>query len=362
MPEIMATGRFRVAALAWTAARSGVRADDPATVAMRSWASRTLRRYQGSLFAVADFEEECTLPTGTSTCLSEYLPAKVSSGVARSTLRNVVSAVRGAEDLGLMPPTVLPIHWRLAKGGLSSGRQPYFSPPSLSFLAQAARTREQRIALGLGFIGYVLWLRVSEAATIAPRDLQASGMASFTAPKVGGSSEERRPLGRWAVGWAAYLLALVGDSADPAQPFAERGASGLEDTIKDMPRNSRWSHLRWHAFRWGGCAAFYHRGPHLQFLLWWGRWRRLQTALEYATRYADQEVAGPLLLPMADAWDFVGYVLEVPLQDLWLEAMYAKETVAIKDLVKGLGAQPTADTREPKRAGDGAGDDRVLRF
>ena len=122
MPETMATGRFRVAALAWTAARSGVRPDDPATVAMRSWASRTTRRYQGSLFAVADFQVERTLPTGPSTCLSEYLSTKVSSGAARSTLRNMVSAVRGAEDLGLMPPTVLPIHWRLAKGGLLSGR------------------------------------------------------------------------------------------------------------------------------------------------------------------------------------------------------------------------------------------------
>ena len=158
MPATMARGRFRVAALAWAAARSGVRPDDPATVAMRSWASGTTRRYQGSLFAVADFEDERSLPTGPSTCLSEYQSAKGSSGVARSTLRNVVSAVRGAEDLGITPPTVLPIHWRLAKGGLSSGRQPYFSPPALSFLAQAARTREQRIALGLGCLSYVLWL------------------------------------------------------------------------------------------------------------------------------------------------------------------------------------------------------------
>ena len=204
MPEAMAIERFRVAALAWTAARSGVRPDDPAPVAMRSWASRTTRCYQGSLFAVVDFEDERAVPTGPSTCLSEYLSAKVSSGVARLTLRNVVSAVRGAEDLGLMLPTVLPIHWRLAKGGLSSGRQPYLSPPSLSSLAQTAHTREQRIALGLGCISYVLWLRVSEAATIAPRDLQESGMASFTATKMGGGRRKRDVM--WAAGQLAGLL------------------------------------------------------------------------------------------------------------------------------------------------------------
>ena len=66
---------------------------------------------------------------------------------------------------------------------------------------------------------------------------------------------------------------------------------------------------------------------------------------------------GPLLLPVADAGDFVGSVLEVPLQDLWPGAMYAKETLAIKDLVKGLGAQPAADARAPQQAGDGADDE-----
>ena len=108
---------------------------------MRSWASKTTRRYEGSLLAVVDFEEERALPVGPSGCLSDYLSAKVSAWMARSTLRNVVSAVRGAKDLGLLPPTVLPVHWRLA-GGQSSGRQPYFTPPALAFLCQAARTCE----------------------------------------------------------------------------------------------------------------------------------------------------------------------------------------------------------------------------
>ena len=58
-----------MAALAWTAARSGVRPNDAATVAMRGWAARTTRRYQGSLFAVADFEDERALPVGPSACL-----------------------------------------------------------------------------------------------------------------------------------------------------------------------------------------------------------------------------------------------------------------------------------------------------
>ena len=56
-------------------------------------------------------------------------------------------------------------------------------------------------------------------------------MASFIATKVGGPGEEKRPLGRRAGGWAAYLLAMVGESADPEQPIAERGAPGLEGPL-----------------------------------------------------------------------------------------------------------------------------------
>ena len=63
--------------------------------------------------------------------------------------------------------------------------------------------------------------------------------------------------------------------------------------------------------------------------MWWGRWRRLQTALEYATWYGDHEVVVPLLLPVADARDFVGTVAEVPILDLWQATMYAKDSVAI---------------------------------
>ena len=145
---------------------------------------------------------------------------------------------------------------------------------------------------------------------------------------------------------------MVDQSADPAQPFAERGAPGLEASVTDMLRDSRWSKLRWHAFRRGGYAAWYHRGPHLRFLMWWGRRRRLQTALEYATRYTDPEVVGPLVLPVADAGDFVGAVVEVLVVDLWPEAMYAKETVAIKDLVRGLGTLLAPDKCAQQRVAD----------
>ena len=86
-------------------------------------------------------------------------------------------------------------------------------------------------------------------------------------------------------------------------------------------------------------------------------WRRLQTALECANRYGDPEVVRPLLLLVTDAGDFVGTVVEVLVMDLWPAAMYAKDTVAIKDLVKDSGTQPATDKCAPERATEGGGDE-----
>ena len=140
------------------------------------------------------------------------------------------------------------------------------------------------------------------------------------------------------------------DRKTPKKIYTQKGLGlGGGGSVADMLRDSRWSKLRWHAFRWGGGAACYHRGPHLKFLMWWGRWRRLQTALEHATRYSDPEVVG-LLLPVADTGVFVGIVVEVPVMDLWLAAMYAKEMVAIKE----LDILPAAGNGEPARAREGS--------
>ena len=54
------------------------------------------------------------MPTGAATCLSQFLVVKVADGAARSSLRNITSAVCGAEDLGLLPPTMHP--WPLCTG------------------------------------------------------------------------------------------------------------------------------------------------------------------------------------------------------------------------------------------------------
>ena len=47
----------------------------------------------------------------------------------------------------------------------------------------------------------------------------------------------------------------------------------------------------------GGAATAFHRSPSVPYFVWWGRWRRLATALEYALGYSDRAVVWALELP-----------------------------------------------------------------
>ena len=100
--------------------------------------------------------------------MSQFLLVKVAEGVARSTLRNVASTVRGVEDLGMLPPMVVSMHWRLSKGGQSLRAQPYFGPQSLGFLYGTAPDKEEHITVAPACLSYLLMLRVSKAASISP--------------------------------------------------------------------------------------------------------------------------------------------------------------------------------------------------
>ena len=121
-------------------------------------------------------------------------------------------------------------------------------------------------------------------------------MASFVSTKAGGTIVVRRPLARWAERWARHLLSLVDHDDDVGQPFADRGAVSLEEVLKGLLRGSHWHDVRWHALRRGGATASYHRKAHVRFFMLWGRWRRLQIALGYATHCSDPEVVGPVVL------------------------------------------------------------------
>ena len=61
----------------------------------------------------------------------------------------------------------------------------------------------------------------------------------------------------------------------------------------------------------------------MAYFVWWGRWKRLATALEYALGYSDPAVVGALVFPWPVGGQTPGERLAVLLADLWGDPMYA---------------------------------------
>ena len=98
----------------------------------------------------------------------------------------------------------------------------------------------------------------------------------------------------------------------------------MEKTFATLLRDSPYAGHRWHSVRQGGAAATFHRSPNVPYFVWWGRWRRLATALEYALGHSDPAVVGALELPWPVGIQAADGGLVVLLADLWGDAMYAK--------------------------------------
>ena len=295
-----------------------------AAVGVRGWAPKTQARYRSALSAVAKYEGTRALRTPLTDTLSDFLASRVPVGQARSTLRGYVSATRAAEDIRLLPGCVQAIHWRLAKSGKPTPGQPYLGPEGLSLLwARAASPVEQAVA-ALANISWLLFLRVSEAVSIAPAGLASDSVVLFVTTKVGGHREVRRPLYGWGRSWVRFLRSYAAASCVPeGQPLVRGGVEAVEKIFADLLRDSPYSDHRWHSLRRGGAAAAFHRSPNVAYFVWWGRWKRPATALEYALGYSDPAVVGALVLPWPVGGQAPGERLAVLLADLWGDPMYA---------------------------------------
>ena len=182
-------------------------------------------------------------------------------------------------------------------------------PEGLSLLwARAASPVEQAVA-ALANLSWLLFLRGSEAVSITPAGLASDSVVLFVTTKVGGHRKVRRPLYEWGRSWVQFLRSYAAASCVPeGQPLVRGGVEAVEKIFADLLRDSPYSDHRWHSLRRGGAAAAFHRSPNVAYFVWWGRRKRLATALEYALGYSD-----PLVL-----WCFHGLWVARLLVSGWL--------------------------------------------
>ena len=162
--------------------------------------------------------------------------------------------------------------------------------------------------------------------SITPAGLASDSVVLFVTTKVGGHQEVRKPLYGWGRSWIRFLRAYAQACCIPeGQPLVRGGVEAVEKTFADLLCDSPYAGHRWHSLRrGGGGGATFHRSPKVPYFVWWGRWRRLATALEYGVGCSDRAVVGELELPWPVGVQAADGGLVVLLVDLWGDAMYAK--------------------------------------
>ena len=197
----------------------------------------------------------------------------------------------------------------------------------------------------LASLSGLLFLQVSEAVSITPAGFGSDSVVLFITTEVGCHREARRPLYEWGRSWVRFLRCYAEASCIPeGQPLVRGGVEAVERIFADLLRDSPYSGHRWHSLRRGGAAAAFHRSPNVAYFVWWGRWKRLATALEYALGYSDPAVVGALVLPWPVGGQASDERLAVVLAALWGDPMYAsperKSTKATMEISVPVPAGP----------------------
>ena len=217
-------------------------------------------------------------------------------GKSSAALRGTISAVRMAEKLQLLRPTVGPIHWAIAAGAgrannSEPGQQVWGTLGMLRAIATAVRTETDLAVLALAVFSACHGLRVGEAASIRRVDVSQPGWVSFYARKTKRRWIPAR-LGTWAERWRQALLAcgVVQRRAEFLPLFSE---VELERRMHCLLWGTPWVGVGWHCWRRLSAAAMVALGAPITAVCVWNRWASQRQAWEYAVPGPDWEFKLP---------------------------------------------------------------------
>ena len=107
--------------------------------AILDWRPSTRTRYRSAITQLVETEQQRP-ELGLQEVLAESLAARSGQGQSASGMCGIFAAVQALEDLCILPPTVLPLHRRIAGGGSQPKGQDYATPPMLRELWSSACT------------------------------------------------------------------------------------------------------------------------------------------------------------------------------------------------------------------------------
>ena len=256
-------------------------------------AGKTIDKYAGALRAVAkagSVKAEC----------QRHAALEHDS----SALRTVLAAVQLCSKLELIPFLHLGTARLIAKASRkfdSPQDRCYLDERTLCTMARAVECPRDMAVLAVTIISLCYLLRVGEAATLKPADLEHASLW-YTRWKTGYRRFKGKPppyvcawarwLRRWAMagGVGGRNGGTVGDEG--ARIFSEKE---LETGIQHLLRNSQQAQFTFHMCRRGGAFVLFSLGKTVPEIADFGFWDSLQTARKYAT--PDHP------MPFVKSWD-----------------------------------------------------------
>ena len=179
----------------------------PISVAIRAWAPGTVSTYIAHLKPLALLHARKPALTHIDVLTTTLQDMAVHSRSAAAA-RGLLSAVRQLETLGLLPPTVNPMHWAMARA-LTSIASP--APPQLwattdllLYLAHKSSTSVMAArTVILAFLSFSHLLRIGEASSMRLQDITRTILAFLAEKRSPGWFT--CPVGPWAKAWSARL-------------------------------------------------------------------------------------------------------------------------------------------------------------
>ena len=232
-----------------------------------------------------------------------HITTMAAQGRRCATLRGVVSSVRMAEQLELVPPTVRPLHWLLCE---AADRLYCPRPPRWLW---ATKDTFRTIADG-GLAGDVL---TAVATLVAAHCWRVSEVASIGPVKVRNKYIMART-GLRGEAWRRRLHAQVAHRPAFLLVFANRDA--LQDALRRRLLGTPWDFMAWHGVRRCAAAAMAVAGAHMRAIGIWGRWRSERQAAKYGGVPLDWVRGAPSTLPWLEAGGGVQYKA-TGVMDMW---------------------------------------------
>lgn len=189
---------------------------------LHGWAPSTICTYRARLSTLQKFAATLPPDTPDTRVVESFLATLLPRGLAGSTVRTYLSAIKFATDLGWIDCPIPAVWWKLSPAAdrlKGDPRRVWFDPTQLRTASPAVP--EEFCTLAITIVALSLGLRLGEAASIRPADIALRHDPPgiwFRAEKLAPDKPNRvfRPAPPYVMGWALFL-----HLANPALPTGD---------------------------------------------------------------------------------------------------------------------------------------------